>query len=113
MGRMARGQYRRKARGHRPGFEPLGLTALSLGLGLSAAVPAAAQVGAPTAPGAYGAPPAIPPVVEPAPAAAAPVEIPSVPPAWLVTPALTLGETFTDNANLAPAGARVWDVITS
>jgi uncharacterized protein (PEP-CTERM system associated) len=138
MGRMARGQYRDQARGRSRGFGDLGCTALGIAscglaaLGLAAAsVPARAQApyfpgatatpgafgltpGALTkAPGAYGAPAAIPPVAEPAPEAATPVDIPEVPPAWLITPVLSLGESFTDNANLAPAGARVWDVITT
>lgn len=67
-----------------------------------------------TAPGAYGAPAA--PVAIPSAtpgAAAAGIEIPTVPPPWLFTPALTVGETFDDNVNLAPAGSHVWDFITS
>ena len=67
-----------------------------------------------TAAGAYGAPlaPLAVPTTTPA-AATAALEIPTVPPAWLLTPALTLGETFDDNVNLAPAGSHVWDFITS
>ena len=65
-----------------------------------------------TAPGAFGAPPPIAGAATPG-AAAAPLAIPAVPPAWLLTPALTLGQTFDDNVNLAPAGSRMWDFITS
>jgi uncharacterized protein (PEP-CTERM system associated) len=136
MGRMARGQYRDPARGRSRRFGDLGCQALGIAsyglavLGLAAA-PARAQApyfpgvtatpgafgltpGAfTTAPGAYGAPPPAAAVAEPAPAAETPVEIPEVPPAWLLVPAISLGESFTDNANLAPAGARVWDFITT
>jgi uncharacterized protein (PEP-CTERM system associated) len=135
MGRMARGQYHTGARSRSRGFQDRGGRALGLGSGglaalawAAASLPAAqAQIATPltpgafglppgaftTAPGAYGAPPPGVPVVEPAPAAAPPLEIPAVPPAWLLTPAITLGETFTDNVNLAPAGSRIWDVITT
>lgn len=137
MGRMARGQYRDQARGRSRGFGDLGCKALGIAsygvamLGLAAAgppahaqapyFPGAAAAPGPfgltpgaltTAAGAYGAPPPAAAVVEP-PLAETPVEIPEVPPAWLLVPAISLGESFTDNANLAPAGSRVWDLITT
>jgi uncharacterized protein (PEP-CTERM system associated) len=138
MGRMARGQYGDQARGRsRSSFGDLGGKALGVASGglvalglVAAGAPARAQApyfpgaaAAPgafgltpgaftTAPGAYGAPPPAAAVVEP-PLAETPVEIPEVPPAWLLVPALSLGESLTDNANLAPAGTRVWDVITT
>jgi len=138
MGRMARGQYRDQARGRSRSFRDLGCKAFGIAsysvavLGL-AGTPARAQApeapyfpGAAatpgafgltpgaltTAPGAYGAPPPAAAVVEP-PLAETPVEIPEVPPAWLLVPVITLGESFTDNTNLAPAGSRVWDLITT
>ena len=121
------------ARGAHPfGSKGLGACARGLAFGLialAASLPAQAQYTAPggltapgafglapgaftTAPGAYGAPPpaAAPPAPPPA---AAPVEIPAVPPAWLIIPAFTLGETYTDNVNLGPAGSRLSDFVTS
>jgi uncharacterized protein (PEP-CTERM system associated) len=116
----------------RTGLHFGGKCALGLAIGLIALapiVPAQAQYAAPggltapgpfglapgaftTAPGAYGAPgPAAAPPAPPA--AAAPLEIPAVPPAWLITPSFTLGETYTDNVNLGPAGSRVSDFVTS
>jgi len=125
------------------GLRGLGLLSCSLGvLGLAAGtIPAEAQtttapsfgaaapsgggLGAPgsgfgaapgaftVAPGAYGAPPPAAAVAGPAAAAAAELEIPTVPPAWLLTPSVEVGETFTDNANLAPRGSRIWDLITT
>jgi uncharacterized protein (PEP-CTERM system associated) len=61
--------------------------------------------------GAYGLPPA--PATAPPPLATGPVEIPSVPPAWLLTPSIQLGEAFNDNVNLAPKGSRISDFITT
>ena len=60
---------------------------------------------------AYGAAPL--PATAPLPPATAPLEIPAVPPAWLLTPSLELGEAFNDNVNLAPRGSRQWDFITT
>jgi uncharacterized protein (PEP-CTERM system associated) len=60
---------------------------------------------------AYGLPPA--PATAPPPPAVTPLEIPSVPPAWRLVPAIELGEAFTDNVNLAPPGARQSDFITT
>jgi uncharacterized protein (PEP-CTERM system associated) len=37
----------------------------------------------------------------------------TTPPAWTIIPSLEIGETYTDNVNLAPPGAEVWDVITT
>jgi len=65
------------------------------------------------APGAYGAPAPAIAVAAPPDNAAAALDIPTVPPAWLLTPSFELGETFTDNVNLSPRGSRVWDVITT
>lgn len=131
MRSLTRGQYWSTARGRPSGFhlrgsKSLALGALGLGLGLSA--PAQAQYAAApgafglapgaftTAPGAYGAPPPAAPVVAPAAtpgAAAAPLEIPAEPPAWLLIPSFTLGETYTDNVNLGPPGSRVSDFVTT
>ena len=61
--------------------------------------------------GAYGAPPA--PATAPPPVGVAPLEIPTVPPAWLLTPSIQLGEAFNDNVNLAPKGSTQWDFITT
>ena len=67
----------------------------------------------PLAPGAYGAPAPAIAVAAPPDTAAAALDIPTVPPAWLLTPTFELGETFTDNVNLSPRGSRVWDFITT
>jgi uncharacterized protein (PEP-CTERM system associated) len=53
------------------------------------------------------------PATAPLSPALAPLDIPEVPPAWLLTPSLELGEAFNDNVNLAPRGSRVWDFITT
>jgi uncharacterized protein (PEP-CTERM system associated) len=67
----------------------------------------------PLAPGAYGAPAPAAAVAAPPDNAAAGLDIPTVPPAWLLTPSVEVGETFTDNVDLAPRGSRVWDFITT
>jgi len=140
MRSVSRGQDRSTARGRHSGAHPFGSKSLrasalglALGLALGPIVPAHAQYTVPgalpapgpfgltpgaftTAPGAYGAPPPTEPVVLPAitpEAATAPLEIPAVPPAWLLTPAFTLGETYTDNVNLAAPGAEMWDFVTT
>src|SRR5579863_550353 len=111
-------RFRRRA-----GIHFGGKCALGLGLGLATGLPAAhAQMAggaygfAPgaftTASGAYGLAPAIAPIVTPPPATA-PLDIPTEPPAWLLIPSFTLGETYTDNVNLAPAGSRVSDFVTT
>lgn len=65
-----------------------------------------------TAPfGAYGLPPA--PATAPLPPAVTPLEIPTIPPAWLLTPSIQLGEAYTDNVNLGPKGSRQSDFITT
>ena len=49
----------------------------------------------------------------PAPAGGEPTAVAGPAPPWLLTPSLTLGETFTDNVNLAPPGQTRSDLITT
>ena len=90
------------------------------GGGIAAGIGGAGGGGFAPAPGAFttpyaafGAAPAPAPPTAPPPPANAPLEIPQVPPAWILTPSLQLGEAFNDNVNLAPRGSRLWDFITT
>lgn len=83
------------------------------GAGGSSSFGGAAPGGFSIAPGAYGAPAPAPATAAPASDVSAALDQPSVPPAWLLTPSIEVGETFTDNVNLAPRGSRVWDFITT
>jgi uncharacterized protein (PEP-CTERM system associated) len=61
--------------------------------------------------GAYGAPlPSAPPTL---PTATEGLVAPAIPPAFLITPSIELGEAFNDNVNLAPKGSTEWDFITT
>jgi uncharacterized protein (PEP-CTERM system associated) len=98
---------------HAQATAPPSFTAPSSGI----AVPGSPFAGTPGAftfaPGAYGAPPPAAAVAAPPDNAATEFTPPAIPPAWLLTPTAEIGETFTDNVNLAPRGSRVWDFITT
>lgn len=80
--------------------------------GIGGSIAGGVGVGAPSGGfAAFGPPPA--PATAPPPLPVGPLDIPTVPPAWLLVPSIEVGEAFNDNVNLAPRGSRVWDFITT